>query len=244
MLVAALSAMGGVYASFAASSGATANSSSMVLEGKQLFSVSCITCHGLNLEGVQGRGPSLVGVGSAAVYFQVSTGRMPLARQGVEADRKDPKFNEQETRALAAYVQSVGGGPQYPTGSLRLHNDAAVADGGELFRLNCAQCHGATGHGAPLTAGKYAPDLMPSTDRQIYTAMQSGPENMPVFSDTLLTPRDKKAIVSYVQTLKATADPGGNGIGRIGPVSEAIVIWVGGIGILMIVILWIGAKSQ
>jgi ubiquinol-cytochrome c reductase cytochrome c subunit len=45
-------------------------------------------------------------------------------------------------------------------------------------------------------------------------------------------------------TIKSSDDPGGSGIDRIGPVSEAIVIWVGGVGLLMIVILWIGAKSQ
>ena len=74
--------------------------------------------------------------------------------------------------------------------------------------------------------------------------MLSGPENMPVFSDNQLTPDEKQAIVAYVQTIKASADPGGNGIDRIGPVSEAIVIWVAGVGALMIAILWIGAKAQ
>jgi ubiquinol-cytochrome c reductase cytochrome c subunit len=44
--------------------------------------------------------------------------------------------------------------------------------------------------------------------------------------------------------MKASKDPGGHGLGRIGPVSEAVVIWVGGVGALMIVILWIGAKNQ
>lgn len=246
VVVGALGLMGGAYATFAASSTAanSSNAASMVTEGRQLFEVSCVTCHGANLEGVPGRGPALIGVGSAAAYFQVSTGRMPLARQGVEADRKDPRYSEAETKALAAYIQSVGGGPQYPTGSVRVKDPAAIADGGELFRLNCAQCHGATGHGAPLSAGKYAPSVYPSSDKQIYTAMQSGPENMPVFSDNQLTPDEKKEIVTYVQTLKASADPGGNGIDRIGPVSEAIVIWVGGVGALIIAILWIGAKSQ
>jgi ubiquinol-cytochrome c reductase cytochrome c subunit len=246
VLVSALGLMGGVYSAFAASSTAADSSSNAaaIAQGQRLFSVSCITCHGVNLEGIQGRGPALIGVGSAAVYFQVSTGRMPLAQQGVEAARKTPRFTDKQVRALAAYVQSVGGGPQYPTGSLRVSNDAEIADGGELFRLNCAQCHGATGHGAPLSAGKYAPKLMDSTDLQIYTAMQSGPENMPVFSDNQITPDEKKEIVSYVQNLKATADPGGSGIGRIGPVSEAIVIWVAGVGALIIAILWIGAKSQ
>jgi ubiquinol-cytochrome c reductase cytochrome c subunit len=182
-------------------------------------------------------------VGGAAAYFQVSTGRMPLAQQGPEASRKPPMFTEAQTDAIAAYIQSVGGGPAAPTGGLR-GDSASIAEGGDLFRINCASCHGVTFKGAPLSAGKYAPSLYPSTDKQMYTAMLTGPESMPVFSDNEITPDQKKAIIAYVQNIKASKDPGGEGIGRIGPVSEAVVIWVGGVGALMVAILWIGAKSQ
>ena len=130
-----------------------------------------------------------------------------------------------------------------PTGTLRSSN-AKLGDGGELFRLNCASCHGTTFKGAPLSAGKQAPSLNQATDKQIYTAMLSGPENMPVFGDNEITPAQKKELIGYIQTLKASKDPGGNGIDRIGPVSEAIVIWVGGVGALMVFILWIGARVR
>jgi ubiquinol-cytochrome c reductase cytochrome c subunit len=74
-------------------------------------------------------------------------------------------------------------------------------------------------------------------------AMLTGPENMPIFSDNQLTPQEKRQIVSYIQTLKASRDPGGDGIARIGPVSEAVVVWVAGVGALMLAILWIGVKN-
>jgi ubiquinol-cytochrome c reductase cytochrome c subunit len=241
----ALAAMGGAYAAFATSSGAqesTANAKD-IAAGQQLYQVSCITCHGANLQGITGQGVSLVGVGGAAVYFQVSTGRMPLAQQGAYAQRKVAKFDEAQIEDLAAYVQNVGGGPDIPTGDLR-GSSATVADGGSLFRLNCASCHGTTFKGAPLSAGKQAPSLYSASDKQIYTAMLTGPESMPVFSDNEITPTEKKAIIAYVQTLKASHDPGGSGIDRIGPVSEAIVIWAAGVGVLMIAILWIGARSR
>jgi ubiquinol-cytochrome c reductase cytochrome c subunit len=244
VLIGALASMGGGYALFAASSSAAggANAAQQVAQGKQLYQVSCITCHGANLQGVTDRGPSLLGVGAAGAYFQVSTGRMPATGQGATEERKTAVFNEEQTEALAAYVQSRGGGPTIPAGSLRDIND--VAEGGELFRLNCASCHGTTFKGAPLSAGKVAPSLNAATDKQIYAAMESGPESMPVFSDNQLTVAEKKAIVTYIQTIKASNDPGGNGIDRIGPVSEAIVLWVAGVGALMIAILWIGAKVQ
>jgi len=243
-LLVALGAVGGVYTVFAGSSGANDSGTNQqdVEAGRQLFNTACITCHGANLQGVPGRGPSLIGVGSAAVYFQVSTGRMPASAQGGSMPRKTSRFDEQQIDQLGAFVESLGGGPQVPTGDLRVP-DSQLAEGGELFRLNCAGCHGATGKGAPLSAGKSAPGLRNASDQQIYTAMLTGPGNMPVFSDNQLTPDQKKAILSYIQTLKASKDPGGNGLDRIGPVSEGLVVWILGIGALMIVILWIGAKT-
>jgi ubiquinol-cytochrome c reductase cytochrome c subunit len=242
IMLGALVAMGGSYAAFATSSGAAAGSTATdTAAGKQLYETSCITCHGANLQGVTNRGVSLIGVGSAAVYFQVSTGRMPATGQGAEMLRKPNSFTEQEIEDLEAYVQSVGGGPTLPTGNL---TGSDISAGGVLFRLNCASCHGVTGKGAPLSAGKVAPGLNDATANQVYAAMLTGPESMPIFSDNQLTETQKKDIVAYVLNLRASKDPGGNGIDRIGPVSEALVIWVGGVGALMIAILWIGAKSQ
>ncbi len=243
VLTTALLGMGGAYAAFASSSGAsdTGTSAQDIAAGRQLYEVSCITCHGANLQGVEGRGVPLIGVGGASVYFQVSTGRMPAQGQGAYIQRKKAKYDEKQTEQLAAYVQSVGGGPTIPQGNLR---DENIAEGGNLFRLNCASCHGTTFRGAPLSAGKVAPSLLEATDKQIYGAMVSGPENMPVFGDNQLTPLQKRQIIGYIQALKESKDPGGNGIDRIGPVSEAIVVWVAGVGALGLAILWIGAKTQ
>ena len=244
VLLVALAAMGGGYAAFAANSGAEGaqSTANQVAQGQQLYEVSCITCHGANLQGVKDRGPSLIGVGAAGAYFQVSTGRMPATGQGASEERKTSMFTEAQTQAIAAFVQSIGGGPALPAGSL--NNISDLAEGGALFRLNCASCHGTTFKGAPLSAGKTAPSLNAATPLQMYAAMESGPESMPVFSDNQLTPAQKTAIITYVETIKASNDPGGSGIDRIGPVSEAIVLWVVGVGGLMIAILWIGAKVQ
>ena len=66
---------------------ADTNDAALIQDGKKLYESSCITCHGANLQGVADRGPSLIGVGDAAVYFQVSTGRMPAARGEAQAQR-------------------------------------------------------------------------------------------------------------------------------------------------------------
>lgn len=245
VLALALVGMGGAYTLFAGTSGASDATSSAadIAAGRQLYENSCIACHGANLQGVQDRGVSLLGVGGAAVYFQVSTGRMPATGQGPDMQRKPSQFTDQQIRQLAAYVQSIGGGPAIPAGSVE-GSSSDLGMGGNLFRLNCASCHGTTFKGAPLSAGKVAPSLNQATPLQIYTAMETGPESMPVFGDNEITPQQKRAIVAYIETIKRSQDPGGSGIDRIGPVSEAIVIWVAGVGAVMIAMLWIGAKTQ
>jgi ubiquinol-cytochrome c reductase cytochrome c subunit len=85
--------------------------------------------------------------------------------------------------------------------------------------------------------------LHQATDPEIYAAMLSGPENMPVFSDNQLTPDQKKAIITYIQTLKASKDPGGASLARLGPVTEGLLLWTAALGLLIGVILWIGARS-
>jgi ubiquinol-cytochrome c reductase cytochrome c subunit len=241
-LMACLVLTGVLYSAFApanAADGSTSGSGA-VEAGRELYEVSCITCHGDNLEGVPNRGPSLIGVGEAAVYFQVHTGRMPLARQEADASEKPPVFSDEEIDQLMAYVQANGGGPTLPSGDLR---DGDLAEGGELFRLNCASCHNFVGEGGALSSGKAAPSLADADDMEIYTAMLTGPENMPVFGDNQLTPDEKRSIINYVQTIRETADPGGAGIGRIGPVGEGLVIWVVGIGALLFGIFWMGSKA-
>jgi ubiquinol-cytochrome c reductase cytochrome c subunit len=241
-LMAGLVLTGALYSVFSPAQAAPAVGTESAAEsaGRALYERSCISCHGENLEGVPNRGPSLIGVGEAAVYFQVHTGRMPLVRQQEQAPDKPAVFSDEEIDQLMAYVQANGGGPTLPSGDLR---DGDLAQGGELFRLNCSSCHNFVGEGGALSSGKRAPSLGDSSDLEIYTAMLTGPENMPVFGDNQLTSDEKRSIINYVQTIKSQADPGGAGIGRMGPVAEGLVIWVVGIGVLMFGVFWMGSKA-
>ena len=147
------------------------------------------------------------------------------------------------TDALGAYIQANGGGPTRPEARGEELRGDDPARGGELFRLNCSPCHNFTGRGGALSSGKYAPSLRDSTDLEIYAAMLSGPENMPVFGDNQLSPEEKRSIINYIQTVQGMEDPGGAGIGRMGPVPEGVVIWVVGIGAMMFAVYWIGTKA-
>ena len=253
----ALVAVGGTYAFLNASSKASAApaeapTSAQIEEGKNLFMEGCSSCHGLKAQGIDGDtieaggngGPSLIGVGSAAVHFQVSTGRMPLAGPGAQAPQKAPIYNEEETAALAAYIASLAPGPSIPTAEDLKYEGASIAEGGELFRTNCTQCHNFAGRGGALSDGAYAPSLMEASPQVIWEAMATGPQQMPVFSNQTLTPENKKSIIKYITSLQTASNPGGLDLGSLGPVTEGLFVWIAGLGLIIVVAVWIGAKVR
>ncbi|NIK61548.1 c-type cytochrome [Kribbella shirazensis] len=252
VLAVALVAVGFAYAVLVPNGavGADGPQSQQIEEGRRLFAVGCSSCHGLHAEGGtngEGRlaGPSLIGVGAAAVDFQVGTGRMPAAQPGAQVPQKPPVYSEQEIAALAAYVASLAPGPAVPAAEsydVSKVTQEEIVRGGELFRTNCTACHNFAGRGGALPHGRYAPSLMETSPRHMYQAMLTGPQQMPVFSDAVLLPEDKRAIIAYVVALQQADDPGGFPLGRLGPVSEGLWGWVIGIGLLVAVMVWIGAK--
>ena len=237
---------GGVYAGASAAMASTADTKAptalTVDDGKKLFQANCATCHGLDLQGTQA-GPSLYGVGELAVEFQVSTGRMPLQASGPQAPEKPVQFTEEQILALAAYVQSTSPGPTYPSEEV-LDGGGDVANGAELFRINCAMCHNVAAAGGALTEGKYAPPLTETSALHMYAAMVTGPQNMPVFNDMYLSTEDKRDIISSLLFQQEAVSPGGFALGSLGPVSEGLFIWIFGIGALIGITVWITAKSN
>jgi ubiquinol-cytochrome c reductase cytochrome c subunit len=185
-----------------------------------------------------------VGAGAAAVYFQMSTGRMPAKEVGAENERGPVKFTEQEIYQIADYVASLGGGPPIPTAEQVSTEGADTALGSQLFSANCAQCHNAGLSGGALTYGKNAPPLTQATPTQIYTAMLTGPEAMPVFADSVLPPQAKRDIIAYITQTRTEANPGGFSLGRTGPITEGLVIFLGGMGFLVIIAMWITARRR
>ena len=250
VLILALALVGMAYATFVqvskpADAALASGKVDDVTEGKSLFEVHCSSCHGLNAQGTS-TGPTLIGVGAASVDFQMSTGRMPASNPGAQVPRKPlPHWVTPEAiRQIGAYVQSLGGGPQVP-GKEQVdpaHGDAGK--GGELFRANCIQCHNWAGAGGALTRGKYAPNLNDSSPTQIYEAMVTGPQAMPVFNDTTISPEEKRNMIAYITQVREQRDPGGFGLGRIGPVTEGLVAWIVGILALVLAAIWITAKKR
>jgi ubiquinol-cytochrome c reductase cytochrome c subunit len=241
-----LVAVGVLYSTLAgggASAAAPAQASTSIAQGKSLFEQSCSSCHGLDAQGTT-QAPSLIGAGAAAVYFQMSTGRMPAKELGAENERKPTDFTEQQIYAIAAYVASLGGGPPIPSEADVSTVGANTALGEELFSTNCAQCHGFAGAGGALTYGKNAPPLTASTPTQIYTAMLTGPESMPVFGDGTVTPQEKRDIIAFITDTRNEPNPGGLSLARTGTVTEGLLIWIGGLGFLILIAMWLTARRR
>ncbi|MGP9693698.1 cytochrome bc1 complex diheme cytochrome c subunit [Brachybacterium sp. AOP25-B2-12] len=250
ILLLALVATGGIYTAFQPRAAeAEGSSQEEIAAGQQLFVANCATCHGT---GGQGRtdadgntiGPSLVGVGAAAVDFQVGTGRMPMQAGGPQAQAKPSQFDEKQTEQLAAYVASLGPGPSIPTDEAV---DASKGDpvvGGEIFRINCAMCHNAAGAGGALTHGKYAPPLTGVDPRHIYEAMETGPQNMPVFNDANISAEEKRDVIAYLDAIEKNGSPGGLSLGSLGPVTEGVYVWTIGLALLVGCAVWLGAKAK
>lgn len=246
LLLLGLLVTGGLYAAATTANEAKAEtttySASDVEEGGKLFQANCATCHGMGASGSQD-GPSLVGVGAAAVDFQVGTGRMPMQMNGPQAQQKPVQFNDEQTRQLAAYVASLGAGPSVPEEAL-LDGEGDAAAGGELFRVNCAMCHNAAAAGGALTRGKFAPALAGVEEKHIYEAMATGPQNMPVFSDSNITPEGKRDIITFLKNIESNPTPGGLALGSLGPVAEGLFVWTAALGVIIGFTIWLTSRTS
>jgi ubiquinol-cytochrome c reductase cytochrome c subunit len=246
---------GGLYAAFSPASAKDDNSAAQIKQGHQLFLVGCSFCHGTNGQGVKTLdgnqlGPSLVGVGAAAVDFQVGTGRMPVAQPGPQVPQKEVTYTPDEIAALAAYVASLGPGPAIPNmsdysldGLSEEARQEAISRGGEIFLTNCTACHNFEGSGGAMPKGGYAPKIRGVEPKYIVEAMLTGPQAMDTFSNGNLSVEEKRDIIAYLQSLEDNPGYGGFGMGGIGPVSEGLFAWVVGIGSLVGVAIWIAAHT-
>jgi ubiquinol-cytochrome c reductase cytochrome c subunit len=222
---------------------------SFIAAGQLLFAQTCSSCHGNNAngvgpDGVATIGPNLQGVGAATVDFWVSTGRMPAADvKAVEAERRESRLTPLQALELAAWVNSLDPAvPAVPYPHLGGSNQSV---GQDLFSLNCAACHTITGAGDALAFGTNAPSVQVRsiTSQQVAEAIRTGPANMPRFSGNL-SDQQVSDIVSYVTLrLQHPTNPGGFGLGGVGPVAEGFVALLIGVGGLVLVCFWIGERS-
>jgi len=211
-----------------------------IMRGGDLFALHCASCHGAVGQG-SGDGISLRGVGAAAVDFALSTGRMPLANPHQPMVRRASTWTRRDIDDISAFVTWLApGGPPVPTVDPA---SGDIARGQKLFAANCAPCHGTAGQGAAVGEGADAPDLYEATPVEIAEAVRIGPDPMPRFDSTTISPDDLNSLVRYVVSLRTPVDRGGFNMGHVGPVAEGFVAWIAGLGAIVVIIRLIGTTT-
>ena len=224
-----------------ASAGATRAPAAPVDDlGRTLYDTRCSGCHGVDGQGVAGRGPTLATEGEASVDFVLRTGRMPIAQPDVQAKRGPVQFTEDEIVALVGYAGAFGDGPGIPDVDVAAGD---LASGGELYRLNCAACHVSSGAGAAIGGGREAPSLMESAPTEIGEAVLIGPGAMPVFGT--FTDEDRNDLAAYVVDLQERErELALRNFGGAGPVAEGLAAWLLGLIPLVAISRWIGSPHE
>jgi ubiquinol-cytochrome c reductase cytochrome c subunit len=168
---------------------------------------------------------------------------MPLAEPAAQPETKPPRFSPQQIARIVDYVTSLApGGVPIPSVDSNAGN---VANGFQLFSLNCAGCHTITGAGDELAGGIRAPSLHGVTAVQIAEAIETGPGNMPRFSPYQFTSADVNDIVAYIlHYIQTPSSPGGISLGGVGPVAEGFVGLFVGVGACMLIGFWIGDRTE
>jgi len=209
----------------------------LVSQGKAIYDVHCIQCHGANLEGTS-NGPSLRRVGAAAIDFMLRTGRMPLEVPDTEALSGPPQLTPRQIKAVEAFAMTGGAGGGAPIPTVKVGSN--LARGRILFDDNCEGCHGAQGIGATVGFGWEAPDLYPADPVEIAEAVRFGPGVMPNFDAHQISDSNLNDLVAYVLTFRRPPDIGGYALAHVGPTAEGLVAWFFGIGSSCIVMVLVG----
>jgi len=222
-------------------------SSALNALGQSLYLQNCASCHGVQANGVPADGtagsyPNLIGLGAATVDFWIASGRMPAADpRSVQAERHSPRLTNAQAVAIASWVNSLD--PAYPAIPTPNLKGADASNGEALFALNCAACHTITGGGDALASGTYAPSLRNIPGYQVVEAIRTGPGNMPRFTGNL-SDYQVRDIVAYVTgEIQHPQNPGGLGLGGLGPVAEGFIGLLLGVGLLALVGYWVGERE-
>ena len=215
---------------------------------RHVYLRDCAQCHGARGRGTE-YGIDLWHAGSALIDFELSTGRMPVPYAAGEPKpgrsqqqpRRTPRYDPATIRALVEYVTNLTGdrGAPIPAVDVQAGN---LAEGGTLYRQQCAACHAWSGNGGALLH-RAAPSTHPATALQVAEAVRGGPGNMPRFGEAALTQAQLDSVVRYVRYLDKPDDRGGSPLWHLGPFAEGAVAIIVGLGVLVLAVRWIGTRT-
>jgi ubiquinol-cytochrome c reductase cytochrome c subunit len=164
---------------------------------------------------------------------------MPLADPRMQARPGPTRYTEEQIVALVDYAGAFGDGPDIPDVDPARGD---LANGAQLYQLNCAACHVASGAGAAIGGGRDAPDLVNSTPTEIGQAIRVGPGAMPVFGS--FTDRDLDDVAAYIGQLRNQHTTAPEDFGGAGPVAEGLAAWLLALLPLIALTRWIGTPHE
>ena len=219
--------------------------------GAELFARDCAVCHGPQGGGTS-QGRDITDVGTAGIDFMLRTGRMPIPHPDAEIRRDVARrvngtpveYDEQEIADIVAFTEQWISGPRIPPLPALEQGARSLAEGGELWRRNCAACHQLAGQGGILLEDVEIPAVMASTPREIALAVRGGPGEMPAYDEASITDDGLGELALYVtQEIQEPSDPGGFGLGHLGPFAEGAAVWLLGVTAVLLGAFWIGRRT-
>jgi len=194
-------------------------------DGAAVYESTCRDCHGRDALGGFSA-PGLQGFPQTDESIQEI---VEIATNGTdEMPAQGDKLSGEEIQAVAEYLVSAFGAVGDP------------AIGGELYRLNCAGCHGAAGRGGALIYSETnAPSLAGVSNAEVVGAIRFGPGTMPPFNGTALDNPSVASVTEYVHILSDPPHPGGFLVPPPGPVTEGFVAALLGLGGALLAAAWV-----
>ncbi len=176
-------------------------------DGGALYQKHCAACHGSEAQGVPGAIPALAG--NPQVQDEAYVVR--VVREGLRGMPALPQVSEAEARAIAQYLQALGGSAPTPTPAPEAKGDPALGRalylGQRAFQKGgapCAACHTVAGLGA-LGGGSLGRDLTDAAQRLggeagLRALLQNPafPVMRAAYADRPLTPEEAAALAAFL----------------------------------------------
>ena len=225
----------------------SASPASSLAAGEELFDDNCSTCHGAERAGRRAR--------AEPAGRRRGDGRpLGLERAGCRSRTRRPsrsasrtKFDRPADRSRSPTTsQSLAPGRASPIPKVDLKGAERRRRASDLFALNCAPCHTITGAGDALSNGVYAPAAARRHARR-WSPRRSAPgrATCPASTPCAISKPQLTDVVAYVtKDIEHPTNPGGLGLGGVGPVAEGFVGLFVGVGACMLVALWIGDRTD
>lgn len=198
-------------------------------DGAAIFVQRCARCHGDHGQGIS----SMISIAGPSLQAEHNHGMVMMA---VETG---PSHMPSFARVLSVpEIRSVAYFVTQHLATIPL-NGGNVAEGGILFRHNCAECHRTAVRGGALAySGINAPSLVGKSPALVAGAIRWGPGPMPAFPESVISDEQLASIVKYVSFANNPPSPGGNPLNFYGPVAEGVAGWAG-VLLLVLFTVWI-----